>query len=97
MIITSDRAVTVNSVTANWNSNDYGVRIDTTGASAGVGKVIVTGAVVNHNGKDGIRVFADGTVSLSSIEAISNSTSNDYDGIHIEAIWLHRPGAKQRH
>ncbi len=86
LVITSNRAVTVNNVTANLSVNGYGISIDTSAAPANLGTVTVTGAVLNRNGYHGIQIFADGIVSLTSIEAISNGLSGNYDGIHIEAI-----------
>jgi hypothetical protein len=84
LAITSSNAVVINNATASGNWDGVGIGVDNTTAAAGKGTVTITTAVVKYNELSGIAVNSDGTITLSSIECISNGLSDSgYAGIDI--------------
>ncbi len=72
LAILSSNAVVIINVTANENRDGTGIGVNTTTAAAGLGTVTITGVVVKLNEIAGIAINSNGSVTLSSIECISN-------------------------
>lgn len=69
LLVYSDGAVTINSLTSN-NNNWYGAIIDNT---TGTGAVTLTGInTFRENGKSGLEVFSDGAITINSLAANDN-------------------------
>jgi hypothetical protein len=83
--IASKGAVTINSVTANFNTTT-GIKVDNhLAVVAGTGTVTVTNAVVQHNaGGNGLEVDSNGAVTLTSIQAVTNGVSSNSAGIDLD-------------
>lgn len=72
LVLRSKKNITLKNVTAENNEGDFGVDLDNYAFGAGTGNVLINGSAMRENGRLGLNVVTQGTITIGTSDVSNN-------------------------